>query len=157
VSLERGPISLVNTTEKLLGRNSSFSGLEIREYGTRDPSHWPHGTLYPQKLALTSPASCGRPVGIVRSRTQATEFSFFSPDSRELELSPLSAHMYSMSQWRYMPYLYEERCLLGCHMMQPGTYIPDLLIIFTTRQPHRQFLWHLISVRVHTESWANFI
>jgi hypothetical protein len=30
--------------------------------------------LYPQKLALTSPTSGGRSVGIVRSRTQATEF-----------------------------------------------------------------------------------
>jgi hypothetical protein len=32
--------------------------------------------LYPQRLALTSPTSGGRSVGIVRSRTQATEFSF---------------------------------------------------------------------------------
>jgi hypothetical protein len=32
--------------------------------------------LYPQKLALTSPTSGGRSVGIVRSRTKATEFSF---------------------------------------------------------------------------------
>jgi hypothetical protein len=32
--------------------------------------------LYPQKLALTSPTSRGRSVGIVSSRTQATEFSF---------------------------------------------------------------------------------
>jgi hypothetical protein len=31
--------------------------------------------LYPQKLALTSPTGGGRSVGIVRSRTQATEFS----------------------------------------------------------------------------------
>jgi hypothetical protein len=31
--------------------------------------------LYPQKLTLTSPTSRGRSVGIVRSRTQATEFS----------------------------------------------------------------------------------
>jgi hypothetical protein len=30
-------------------------------------------TLYPQKLALTSRTSCGRSVGIVRSRTKATE------------------------------------------------------------------------------------
>jgi hypothetical protein len=30
--------------------------------------------LYPQKLALTSPTSVGRSVGIVRSQTQATEF-----------------------------------------------------------------------------------
>jgi hypothetical protein len=32
------------------------------------------GTLHPQKLALTLPACGGRSVGIVRSRTQATEF-----------------------------------------------------------------------------------
>jgi len=30
--------------------------------------------LYPQKLALTSPTCGGRSVGIVRSRTKATEF-----------------------------------------------------------------------------------
>jgi hypothetical protein len=53
------------------------SGLEIREYGREDTSCWPRGTLYPQKLALISPASGGRSVDIGRSRTQATEFSFF--------------------------------------------------------------------------------
>jgi hypothetical protein len=52
-----------------------FAGLEIREYGSKDPSRWPWGTLYPQKLALTSPTSGGRSVGIVRSRAQATEFN----------------------------------------------------------------------------------
>jgi len=31
-------------------------------------------SLYPQKLALTSPTGGGRSVGIVRSRTKATEF-----------------------------------------------------------------------------------
>jgi hypothetical protein len=51
-------------------------GLESWEYGRRDPSRWPHSTLYPLKLALTSPTSGGRSVGIVRSRTQATEFGF---------------------------------------------------------------------------------
>ena len=35
--------------------------------------------LYPQKLALTSPTGGGRSVGIVRSRTRATEFSFLVP------------------------------------------------------------------------------
>jgi hypothetical protein len=38
VGLERGPISLVSTTEELLGKNGSGSGLEIREYGRRDSS-----------------------------------------------------------------------------------------------------------------------
>jgi hypothetical protein len=50
------------------------SGLEMREYGRRDPSRWPRVTLYPQKLALTCQASCGRTVGIVHSRTQVTDF-----------------------------------------------------------------------------------
>jgi hypothetical protein len=38
VDLKRGSLSLVSTTEELLGRNNSGSGLEIREYGRRDPS-----------------------------------------------------------------------------------------------------------------------
>jgi hypothetical protein len=38
VGLEQGPLSLVSTTEELLGRNISGSGLESREYGRRDSS-----------------------------------------------------------------------------------------------------------------------
>ena len=41
--------------------------------GTRCANHVP--PLYPQKLALTSPTGGGRSVGMVRSRTKATEFS----------------------------------------------------------------------------------
>jgi hypothetical protein len=67
----------VSTIQELLGRRSSGSGLEIREYSHRDPSRSSRGTLYSQTLALTSPASGDRSVGIVRSRTQATEFVFF--------------------------------------------------------------------------------
>jgi hypothetical protein len=40
MGLERGPLSLVSTTEELLGRNSSGSGLENREYGRGDPLRW---------------------------------------------------------------------------------------------------------------------
>jgi hypothetical protein len=76
VGLERGPLSLVSTIENVLGRKSSISGLESREYGRKDPSCWPRGTHYPKNLALTSPTSGGRSFGIVCSRTQATEFSF---------------------------------------------------------------------------------
>jgi hypothetical protein len=53
---------------------SSGSCLENREYGRRDQSLWPRGTLYPQKLAITSPTSGGRSVGIVRPRSQTMEF-----------------------------------------------------------------------------------
>jgi hypothetical protein len=73
VSLERGRLILVSTTEELLGRKSSGSCLESREYGRRDPLRWPRRTLYLQTLALTSATSSGRSVSIVRSRTQATE------------------------------------------------------------------------------------
>jgi hypothetical protein len=73
VGLERVPLSLVDTIEELLGRNNSGSGLENREYGHEDPLRLPRDTLYPQKLALTSPTFGGRSVGIVRLRT-ATQF-----------------------------------------------------------------------------------
>jgi hypothetical protein len=38
VGPKRGPLSLMNTFEELLGRKSSCSGLENREYDRRDPS-----------------------------------------------------------------------------------------------------------------------
>jgi hypothetical protein len=61
---------------EVVGLERSSSSLESREYGRRDPRRWPLGTLYPQKLTLTSLTNGGRSVGIVRSRTEATEFSF---------------------------------------------------------------------------------
>jgi hypothetical protein len=78
VGLERSPLSLVSTIEELLGRNSSGSGLEIWEYGHRESSRWPRGTLYRQNLALTSLTNGGLSVGIVRLRTEAIEFFFLS-------------------------------------------------------------------------------
>jgi hypothetical protein len=77
VGLERGPLGLVSTTEELLDRKvaapvlkTEITVLRIRraDYAT---------SLYPQKLALTSPTGSGRSVSIVRSRTQATEFVCF--------------------------------------------------------------------------------
>jgi hypothetical protein len=68
VGLKQGPLSLVGTIEELLWRKRCGSGVESREYGPRDPSRWPRGTLYPQKLALASPTNSGRSVSIVRSR-----------------------------------------------------------------------------------------
>jgi hypothetical protein len=77
VGLERGPLSLVSTTEELLGRNSSSSSLEIREYGDRDSSTLSMWHPLRKTLALTSPTSGGRSVGIVRLRTLTTEFFLF--------------------------------------------------------------------------------
>jgi hypothetical protein len=50
VGLERGPLSLVSTIKELLERKRRGSGLEIREYGHRDPLRWPRDTLYPQNI-----------------------------------------------------------------------------------------------------------
>jgi hypothetical protein len=74
VRLERGPLSLVTTIEELLERKSSGPSLEIRDYGRRGFRRVEYATSpYTQKLALTSPTSGGRSVGIVRSLTKVTE------------------------------------------------------------------------------------
>jgi hypothetical protein len=72
MGLERGPLSLVSTTEELLGRKSSGSGLESREYGRRDADHVAPSIR--KELVLTMPTSGGCSVGIVPSRTQSAEF-----------------------------------------------------------------------------------
>jgi hypothetical protein len=70
VGVERGLLSIVSATEELIARKRSCSGLENQDYGRRDPPSWLRDTLYPQMLALTSPTSGGRSVGIVRPRTR---------------------------------------------------------------------------------------
>jgi hypothetical protein len=76
--MERGPLSLVSTTEELLGSNSSGSGLESREYGRRI-CHVDHvAPSIRKKLALTSLTSGGRSVGIVHLRTEAMDFFYRS-------------------------------------------------------------------------------
>jgi hypothetical protein len=50
-----------------------MTGQENRVNGRGDPLRWPRDTLYPQKLALTSPTSGGRSVAIVRLRTKGHE------------------------------------------------------------------------------------
>jgi hypothetical protein len=50
------------------------NGLENRDYGRRGSAALTmRHPLYPQKLALASPTSGGRSVGIVRSLLKATE------------------------------------------------------------------------------------
>jgi hypothetical protein len=75
VGVERDPLSLVRIIEELLEWKSSNSDLENQDYGRGNPLRWPRDTLYPQKLALTSPTSGGRSVCIVRLRTKTMEFS----------------------------------------------------------------------------------
>jgi hypothetical protein len=70
VGQTQGLLSLVSTIWKLLGRKNIGFGLRNRNYGRRIPPRWPHAA----PLALTTPTSNCRSVGIVRLRTKATEF-----------------------------------------------------------------------------------
>jgi hypothetical protein len=108
VGLEWCPLSLVSITKELLGRDSSGSGLQSREYGRRFSSRWPRGALHPQKLALTSPTNGGLSVGIVRSRTQAMGFSFvfLSTHLKFIDIRHRKIGFTSCDQ-----YLLEHRCV----------------------------------------------
>jgi hypothetical protein len=71
VDLERG------TTEELLDRKvaAPVKKTENTAVGIRHADHVAPSMLH--KLAITSPTSGGRSVGIVRSRTQTMEFLLF--------------------------------------------------------------------------------
>jgi hypothetical protein len=112
VGLERGPLSLVSTTEELIGRKSSGSCPENREYSLRDPSRCPRGTIYTQKLALTTLKSSGRSVGIVRSWIQTTEFSF-PPSRANSGLMCILTHTLRSVQYRTAV---TNRKLWQCHV-----------------------------------------
>jgi hypothetical protein len=56
--------------EELHEWKSSGSGQENQINDRWKPLRWPRDTLYPQKLALTSPTRGGCSVGIVRLRTK---------------------------------------------------------------------------------------
>jgi hypothetical protein len=74
VFLERGPLSLVSTTEELLGGNSSGFGLEIDNAAVGICCADQAILSVRKKSALTLATSVGHSVGIVRSRIQVTEF-----------------------------------------------------------------------------------
>jgi hypothetical protein len=113
VGLERGPLSQVSKIEELLGRKCSGFGLESREYDRRflHADHVTHSI--PQKLALTSPKSGGRSVGMVRSWTQAMEFVVFTLKCyclwRGSKINFLVTTMYSI-------------CFVPCGLSPTGLY-----------------------------------
>jgi hypothetical protein len=88
VGLERGPLSLVSTTEELLDRKVAAPVWKTENTAT-GINHADHvAPSIRKKLAITSPTSGGRSVGIVRSRTQTMEFSlvFFNHFSNSSSL-----------------------------------------------------------------------
>jgi hypothetical protein len=103
VGLERGPLSLVSTTEKLLDRKvaapvykTENTAVGIRQAGHVAPS-------IHKKLTITSPTSGGRSVGIVRSRTQTMEV-YFSPFHPHLSVTPPPPHPSPFCQYFSFPH-----------------------------------------------------
>jgi hypothetical protein len=78
--LERGPLSLMITTEELLEKRSSDFGLE--SVGIRCADHVTPST---RKSRHYFADSDGRSIGILRLRTKATEFSFFFLQGKKLK------------------------------------------------------------------------
>jgi hypothetical protein len=72
----------VSTTEELLDRKvaAPVYKTENTAVGIRHADHV--APFIRKKLAITSPTSDGRSVGIVRSRTQTMEFFFFMRQTR---------------------------------------------------------------------------
>jgi hypothetical protein len=77
VFLERCPLSLVSTTEELIDRKVAAPVYETENTAVGIVTLTTWHPLSAKKLAITSPTSGGRSVGVVRSRTQTMEFSFF--------------------------------------------------------------------------------
>jgi hypothetical protein len=75
VGLERGSLGLVSTTEELLDRKVAVPVKNTKNtvVGIRHADHVAPSIR--KKLAITSPTSGGRLVGIVRSWTQTMEFN----------------------------------------------------------------------------------
>jgi hypothetical protein len=113
----------VSTIEEILGRNSSGFGPENREYGRGDPLCWPLDTLYPQKLALTSPTSGGRSVGIVRLRAKDTEL-FWSFKWAQVVTDAKHACTSTFKLWWHAP---SNAYLLRAYTKKKAAYIsPEL-------------------------------
>jgi hypothetical protein len=127
--MERAPLSLVSTTEELLERKSSGSGLENRKYGRRDPSRRPRGTLYQQQLAITSPTCGGRPIGIVSSNVLFLLFILF-PYPFLLYSSLLRAFPSRFSFFLCVPFIF-----------YPLSFLRLLSLILTVSSVHSYFLF----------------
>jgi hypothetical protein len=147
VGLERGPLCLVSTTEELLGRKSSGSGVEIREYGRRDPSRWPRGTLYPQKVGINvaeNRRSLGRRSSLAGSGHGVRLFLVvFFTSITNLEL-------------QFYDGIRQDECNIGLHdllasrcIYSNGSHTPWFFNFFSVPNPcSRTRLWCLLSVFV---------
>jgi hypothetical protein len=89
--------------------NGSFIALKM--FGCRgDPLRFPRDILYPLKLALTSPTSGGRSVGIVRLRTTDHRVCLFQMLQRVMDIEsksdPFNRPLYGLKISRLLLEIY---------------------------------------------------
>jgi hypothetical protein len=99
--------------------------LEVEE--TFKVARWPRGTLYQQKLAITSPTSGDRSVSIVRSRTETMEFVYCIHTTR-CDLVPKWGC--SLERYRNM-YGFLQGRVFGPIIASPYVSLPNNLIQLT--------------------------
>jgi hypothetical protein len=92
--------------------------------------------LYPQNLALTSPTSGGRSVGIVRSRTQATE-SFLLYEvciriGQRKTAVTMRAGWNRPNDVRCIPWFAWALAVLSLQVLQPASSVTLIAIKYTT-------------------------
>jgi hypothetical protein len=107
--------------------------------------------LYPQKLALTSPTSGGRSVGIVRLQIQATEFSLvFSLCWAQLIWTMLKLDMYCSV------HLMTTHFLILSHSIWPLSRILHVLFLYEVKL-HSSVLNGLKMVLLNsTDFWPKY-
>jgi hypothetical protein len=91
VGLERGPLSVVSTSEDLLGRKSSGSRLDNKKYGRKGSA------------ALTIPLSATVGTNVAdKWRSQATEFVLLFYYMGSVGIAPHILN--SKTKWSYIPH-----------------------------------------------------
>jgi hypothetical protein len=153
VGLERGSLSLVSTTEELLGRKSNGSGLENREYGWKDPSRCLRDTPLFAKVGITfvdMRRSLGRHISLMDSGYGV--FSLYT-------FTDIHA-VYPQPPWRYqIPFwpLLEDKCIKyedsKFHLSTGTLNLESFLKIFEEGQ---QSHWLRIGRRLHSQKGQIF-
>ena len=96
--------------------------------------------LYPQKLALTLPTGGGRSVGIVRSRTEATEFGV-SMQTGSNTLAGCFPIPYCVEAWASVSH--STKSSVQCSVLTEKNYTPARVLNPQVMTPNNLFPWTL--------------
>jgi hypothetical protein len=105
VGLKRDPLSLVSTTEELLGRNSSGSGIENLNYGRGDP----------RRRLRDTPLSANVSTNFADKRRWLSRYSSFADQSHGVVIIIIIITTAELSPetWSETSRMFKEFYLLG--------------------------------------------